>query len=160
MVGASVQSQRLDGTTQGASLHMAPAFLDALYAELKWKKVDFAGEYWRSPMYPVLTVGSDVMPIPMDQRAWYVMATYELAKKLQVGTYYSHYVNKSADTSLPENYSIDWVIAGRYNFNQYFYGKVEGHFLHGTGLGYYASTNPDGLKSNSNMLAARVGFTF
>ena len=74
--------------------------------------------------------------------------------------YYSHYVNKAANTSLPENYSKDWVVSGRYDFNQYFYGKVEGHFLRGTGLGYYMSTNPNGLQPNANMLAARIGFTF
>jgi hypothetical protein len=52
------------------------------------------------------------------------------------------------------------VIAGRYDFNQYFYGKLESHFLHGTALGYYTSVNPNGVNPDSNMLAARVGFTF
>jgi len=49
------------------------------------------------------------------------------------------------------NIQVDWA---------YFYGKVEGHFLRGTGLGYYASTNPNGLEPNANMLAARIGFSF
>ena len=160
MVGASAQSQGLDGTAPQGSLHMAPTFLDAFYAVWKWKKASFEGEYWRSPLCPVLTIGSEVVPIPVDARAWYGMASYELTKKLEVGTYYSHYVNKDADTLLPQNYSKDWVTAGRYNFNQYLYGKVEAHFLHGTGLGYYADTNPNGLKPNSSMLAARVGFAF
>jgi hypothetical protein len=100
------------------------------------------------------------MPYPVDQRAWYPMASYSVMKRLQLGGYYSHYVNKAGDRSLPANYSKDWVISGRYDFNDYFYGKLEGHFLHGTGLGYYASTNPDGLKPNSNLLAARIGFSF
>jgi hypothetical protein len=100
------------------------------------------------------------VPIPIDSRAWYAMGSYEVTKKLQVGTYYSHYVNQAADASLPQNYSKDWVISERYNFNQYLYGRLEGHFLHGTGLGYYANTNPKGLDPNSNMLAARVGFAF
>jgi hypothetical protein len=160
LVGASGQSQALDGTAPQGSLHMAPDFLDAFYAEWKWKKASFEGEYWRTPFCPVLTIGSTVVPVPVDQRAWYAMASYELTKKLQVGTYYSHYQNQAADTTLPQNYSKDWVTAGRYNFNGYFYGKLEAHFLHGTGLGYYASTNPNGLDPNSTMLAARVGFAF
>ncbi len=160
LVGASAQSQALDGTAPQGSLHMAPNFMDAFYGEWKWKKASFEAEYWRSPVCPVLTIAGEVMAIPVDSRAWYAMASYQPAKKLQVGTYYSHYVNEAADTSLPQNYSKDWVIAGRYNFNQYFYGKLEGHFLHGTGLGYYAATNPNGLEPNSNMLAARVGFAF
>jgi hypothetical protein len=64
------------------------------------------------------------------------------------------------DTTLPANYSKDWVISGRWNFNSYFYAKLEGHFLHGTALGYYVSTNPGGLKPASNMLAAKIGFSF
>jgi hypothetical protein len=159
-VGASAQSQALDGAGPEGSLHMAPTFLPAYYAEWKKGKASFAAEYWRSPIYPVLTLGPDAFTIALDQRAWYGMASYQVTQKLQVGAYYSHYVNKAANTSLPENYSKDWVVSGRYDFNQYFYGKVEGHFLRGTGLGYYMSTNPNGLQPNANMLAARIGFTF
>ena len=160
MVGASAQSQKLDGAGPEGTLHMAPAFLDAFYAEWKKGKASSEVEYWRSPMYPMLTLGPDTFTAAFDQRAWYGMVSYQVTHKLQVGAYYSHYVNKARDTSQPENYSEDWVISGRYDFNQYFYGKVEGHFLHGTGLGYYSSTNPIGLQPNANMLAARVGFTF
>jgi hypothetical protein len=82
------------------------------------------------------------------------MVNYRATRKLQVGMYYSYLVNKAGGyTSLPANYSKDWVVSGRYDFNEYLYGKVEGHFLHGTGLGYYAIVNPNGLKPNSKMLA-------
>ena len=101
-----------------------------------------------------------VIPVPQDARSWYVMGSYRLLKKLHVGSYYSHYINKALDTSLPSNYSKDAVISGRYDFNAYLYGKIEGHFLRGTGLGYYVSTNSDGLKTNSNILAAKIGFSF
>ena len=139
---------------------MAPAFLTAYYAEWKKGRASFEAEYWRSPFYPVLTVGPHAFTVAFDQRAWYGMASYQVTHKLQVGAYYSHYVNKAADPSLPENYSKDWVVSGRYDFNEYFYGKVEGHFLRGTGLGYYTSTNPNGLQPNATMVAARIGFTF
>jgi len=101
-----------------------------------------------------------VIPIPLDVRSWFAMGSYRVGRKFQLGAYYSHYVNKSLDTNLPANYSKDWVVSGRYDFNSYFYGKIEGHFLHGTALGYYDSTNPNGLKPNSNMLATRIGFSF
>jgi hypothetical protein len=96
----------------------------------------------------------------MDQRSWYPMVSYQTTKKLQVGTYYSHYINKATNYSLPENYSKDWALSGRYTFNANFYAKVELHFLHGTGIGYYSATNPDGLKPKTTMLASRAGFTF
>jgi len=159
-VGSSAQSQALDGAGPQGTLHMPPALIVGYYAEWRRGRLYVAGEYWRSPLEPVVVAGTTTIPIPLDQRAWYPMASYRLTQKLQVGGYYSHYVNKAGDTSLPENYSKDWVVSARYNFNEYFYGKVEGHFLHGTGLGYYASANPNGLKANSNMLAARIGFSF
>lgn len=160
MVGWSGQSQALDGTGPQGSLHMPPAFMLAYYAEWTKGKFYLAGEYWRSPLQPMLTIGSQVLPVPLDQRAWYPMASYHVTSKLQIGTYYSHYVNKAADTSQPANYSKDWAVSTRYDLNQYFYGKIEGHFLHGTGLGYYAIDNPNGLQPNAKMLAARVGFAF
>lgn len=159
-VGVSAQSQALDGTGPQGSVHMPPALLQAYYAEWTKGRWHLAGEYWRTPLEPVLNIGGTVVPVPLDERAWYPMVSYRLTKKLQVGSYYSHYVNKGGDTSLPANYSKDWVVSERYNFNEYFYGKLEGHFLHGTGLGYYTSTNPNGLQPNSNMLAARIGFSF
>jgi len=88
------------------------------------------------------------------------MVSYDVTKKLQIGSYYSHYVNKAGDTSQPQDYSKDWVVSTRYDFNAYFYGKAEGHFLHGTGLGYYASVNANALQTNSDMLAMRIGFSF
>jgi hypothetical protein len=101
-----------------------------------------------------------MVPVPQDLRSWYAMGSYRLLKRLDVGAYYSHLVNKALDTNLPANYSKDSVVSGRYDFNAYFYGKIEAHFLHGDGLGYYADTNPKGLKPNSNMLAAKIGFSF
>jgi hypothetical protein len=88
------------------------------------------------------------------------MTSYRAMAKLQVGTYYSHYIDKTKDTTLPANYSKDWTISGRYDFNQYFYAKLEGHFVHGTAFNYYSVTNPNGYKTNSNLLAAKVGFDF
>jgi len=88
------------------------------------------------------------------------MTSYRLITKLQVGTYYSHYNDKSKDTTLPANYSKDWTLSSRYDFNQYFYAKVEGHFVHGTALDFYTVNNPGGNKTNSNLLAVKAGFTF
>ncbi len=159
-VGTSAIGDTLDATGPAGSMHLAPSVTQAYYAQWDKGKLHLSAEYWRTPLHLTLTAGAQAIPMPIDQRSWYPMVRYELTKKFQVGTYYSHYVNPSADTTLPENYSKDWVVSGRYNFNSNFYGKVEEHFLHGTGLGYYASVNPNGLKPDSDMLAARIGFSF
>jgi hypothetical protein len=159
-LGSSAHVQAVNGIAAAGGIHI-PSFLTTdEYAQFERGKFYFAGEYRREPASPVLTLGPEVIPVPFDTRAWFAMASYRLSERLQLGTYYSHYVNKEGDTTLSANYSKDWAVSGRYDFNSYFYGKIEGHFLHGTGLGYYASTNSNGLKPNSNMLAAKIGFTF
>ena len=159
-LGVSLENQSLDGSGPEGSMHIVPTDVQAYYAEWRWGKWYFAGEYWRMPLNVRLQAGPDFAVIPIDQRSWYPMVSYELSKRLQVGTYYSHYVNKAGDVSLPENYSKDWALSGRYNFNANFYSKAEVHFLHGTGIGYYGGTNPDGLEPDTVMVAGRVGFTF
>jgi hypothetical protein len=159
-LGASATLPALEGSGPGITLRIPASLGSAEYAQFQKGKVYFAGEYRRSPATTFVTIGPESVAIPHDARSWFAMGSYRLAKRLQAGSYYSHYVNKPFDTSLPANYSKDWVVSGRYDFNSYFYGKIEGHFLHGTGLGYYLGTNPNGLKPNSNILAAKIGFTF
>ena len=159
-VGSSAGIHALDGIAPAGSVHVAPTLISAEYAQFQHGRLYLAGEYERFPLNTVVRVGPALIPFPQDARSWYAMGSYRPWKMFQMGSYYSHYVNKALDTTQPANYSKDWVVSGRYDFNSYFYGKVEGHFLRGTGLGYYASTNPNGLKPNSNMLAAKIGFSF
>ena len=158
--GSSALVGAVDGTAAAGSVHLSPNVTSAEYAQFRKGKFYFAGEYWRVPIDATLTIGPAVIPIPEDLRSWYVMGSYRFWKKFQAGSYYSHLVNKTGDTARPTNYSKDWVVSGRYDFNAYFYGKIEGHFLHGDAIGYYESTNPNGLKPNSDMLAAKIGFSF
>jgi hypothetical protein len=159
-IGSSGDMQAVDGTAPTGSVHSPALFTPSMYAQFSRGKVYLAAEYDREPVNATITIGSTVLPFVVDGRSWFAMGSYRLSKKFQAGSYYSHYVNKAADTTQPANYSKDWVVSGRYDFNSYFYGKIEGHFLHGTNLGYYTSTNPNGLTPNSKMLAAKIGFTF
>jgi hypothetical protein len=159
-VGTSALVQAVDGSAPQGSLHIAPFLLTDHYAEFKKGRFYAAGEYRRVPAGAVFSFGPVKLDSPVDYREWFVMGSYRLTGKIHVGTYYSHFINKALDSSQSANYSKDWALSGRYDFNSYFYGKIEGHFLHGTGLGYYQSSNPTGLKPNSNMLAAKIGFSF
>jgi hypothetical protein len=100
-----------------------------------------------------------------DERAWYAMSSYRISEKVQVGAYYSHMGLGHPNITQPgappaANYHNDAVISGRYDFNSYFYAKLEGHFINGTLLSYYTDTNPNGLKNATQMLAAKIGFSF
>jgi hypothetical protein len=159
-IGSSANMQAIDGTAPTGSIHTPFAFAPSMYAKFSRGKVYLAAEYDRISFHSTVTIGSAVFPLVVDGRSWFVMGSYRLGSKVQIGSYYSHYVDKAQDTTQPASYSKDWVVSGRYDFNEYFYAKVEGHFLRGTALGYYGSTNPNGLTPNSNMLAAKIGFTF
>ena len=160
VLGASAASYQLDGSGPEGNFHLPASIALVYYVQWDRGKIHLAGEYYRDPLTLSFITPGGTLLVPQDGRAWYPMVRYDLTKKLQVGTYYSNAFNRAADTSLPENYSKDWVVSGRYNFNSYFYGKIEGHFLHGTLMGYYQNTNPDGVQPNTSMRAARVGFAF
>jgi hypothetical protein len=162
LVGSSVFVEGLSGSAGPVAFHLAPNAVTQRYAQFERGRFFVAAEMKRQPVNFRAVAGPVVIPYPLDWRSWYVMTSYRVAEKFQFGTYYSHYVDAGSgnDTSLSQNYSKDWTISGRYDFNSYFYGKLEEHFVHGTSLGYYADSNPNGLKPRSNILAAKIGFSF
>jgi hypothetical protein len=167
LVGLSAIDTGLEGTSPSASFHIPYSTSPVPYAKFERGKFMAAGEYKRNAadinIYFNLPGGGTFPALSKyDIRSWYVMSSYRLLEKLQVGGYYSHYVNGGTNQSLPVNFSKDWVISGKYDFNPYFYAKLEGHFINGTALGYYTDTNPTppGLQPKTKMLAAKVGYSF
>ncbi len=94
-----------------------------------------------------------------DDRNWYAMATYKLTDKLTAGVYDSQDTDHQAPLG-PARYQKDWVISGRYDFNQYFYAKAEQHFIDGTTNGYDMDLNPNGLKPNTKLTVLKIGVSF
>ena len=166
LIGSSATAEDLQGSAGAISFRAARNVVTQEYAKFELGKFFAAVEIKRMPVGFSLTANTSQGPIeipdPVDWRSWYVMTSYRLLPKFQAGTYYSHIVDAGGgqDTSRSSNYSKDWAITGRYDFNSHFYAKLEEHFLHGTDVGFYSDTNPKGLKPRSNILAARVGLTF
>jgi hypothetical protein len=160
LVGASSITGNLDGIAGRNSFHIPYGANPQFYAKFEKGKFMAAGEYKRSDGQFVLNVSGFSIPTRYDVRGWYVMSSYRLMEKLQVGAYYSHYVSALGDKTLPASFSKDWVVSGKYDFTPNFYAKLEGHFIDGTALDYFTSTNPTGLKPKTKLLAAKVGFSF
>lgn len=102
---AGAISTSLDATGPQSTMHMPGALSLAYGAQFDRGKLHLAAEYWKTPLYLVINTSSLAFAQLLDPRSWYPMVRYELTKKLQVGAYYSHYVNKAADVSQPLNYS-------------------------------------------------------
>src|SRR5580693_4225170 len=110
-----------------------------------------------------------VSMIEEDVRGWYVAGSYHVAKRVQVGSYFSHYwLNYpiSGLLSSGTGHDYDKVITARFDPNRFTNIKVEGHFMDGYGLpdqypnGFYAANNPQGFKPNTNALVIKAGVHF
>ena len=166
LIGASASAEDMQGSAGAISFRAARNVVTQEYAKFEKGRFFAAFENKRMPVGFSLTAntagGPITVPNPVDWRSWYVMTSYRVADKFQLGTYYSHLVDAGGgqNTSLNGNYSKDWTISGRYNFNPHFYAKLEEHFVHGTDTGFYSDSNPNGKKPRSNILAARIGVAF
>jgi hypothetical protein len=162
LVGSSALVEDLQGSAGPVSFRLERTTITQQYAQFERGKFYVSAEVKRQPVPFSATAGPIVIPFPLDWRSWDIMTSYRLTEKFQVGTYYSHFVDAGGgnNTSLSGNYSKDWTISSRYNFNSHFYAKLEEHFVHGTDLGYYSDSNPNGTKPRSNILAAKIGFSF
>ena len=136
------------------------------YGQYTWKKLVADTEY-RRYWTDLGTQGISI--IQEDVRGWYVAGSYQIVKRVQVGSYFSHYwINYPNGNLLPSGsgHDYDKVVTVRFDPNRYMNIKVEGHFMDGYGLpneypnGFYGANNPQGLKPNTNALVIKGGFNF
>jgi hypothetical protein len=112
-------------------------------------------------------------------RGWYVSGTYRVIKRLELGSYYSHYSitdvavagtlaafsPADTNTSLPANHIYDKVITARIDLKRYWNVKIEGHFMNGYAgsvfpSGFYPQENPQGFKPDTNALVLKTSINF
>jgi hypothetical protein len=101
---------------------------------------------------------------------WYVAGAYRVAKRLQLGSYYSHYTVASTtggtDSSVPGNHVFDKVVAARIDLNRFWNVKIEGHFMDGYGsdgvypVGFYPQQNPNGFDRGTVALVIKTSVNF
>ncbi len=132
-----------------------------LFGRFEQNKFMVAGEYSR-----ILGKGAVQLdgvpfssPARQDQRDFYVMTSFRLARKLNAGAYYSSYVDRQ-NALTASRYQKDWTVSGRYDLSSSVYLKLEQHFLDGAAVGFSLSNNPNGLQETSRLSLAKVGVTF
>jgi hypothetical protein len=151
-----VDAGTMQGTMQSSRLKI-PVF----FGKYEVRKLMFAGEYARVPVKATFQFpGVPAIIIPLDQRSFYVMASYKITPKLSGGIYYSSANNRQgAFTSTGSRYQKDWALNARYDFNAFLYAKAEQHFADGTYTGFSASDNSS-LQPNTRMTMLKLGVTF
>jgi hypothetical protein len=175
LVGLSRMNEDIDGYgTTTAFGFLAPYhefskadWTNQFYGRYSFNNLQISAEYrryWRDQ-----EIYSGAFGVQTDVRGCYVAGAYRVAKRLQLGSYYSHYsLSAPANVVSPamSGHIYDKVITGRVDLNRFMNVKVEGHFIDGYGVpGYYPSgfynvDNPQGIKPDTNALIVRTGFNF
>jgi len=170
----------IPGTSSGPRIpyseYSKADWMNLFYGEYAHGKLRLDSEYRRYIRNEILFGGASANRD--DVRGWYVSGAYRPSKRLEFGSYYSHYtiasvfggvlaglVPNQTDTGLPINHVYDKVISGRVDLNRFWNVKVEGHFMNGYGDatypdGFYPQVNPEGFKPNTNALIIRTSVFF
>ena len=187
VVGASRQNERISGvgtlSVPAAHISGAPYNEQSFRDWTNWFYGQYAKGRWHfesedKRYYQSKDIFSSEAWFYADTRGWYVSGGVRLNKRLELGSYYSHYrifiggadlVNPGPSLNFaytdPQKRDFDKVVTAKFTFNQYWTLKVEGHFMAGNGLatypdGFYTSVNPNGLADNTNALVVRTGLSF
>jgi len=165
LVGASYDIEHPSGEIDAGALHVTfqssrlkvPCYL----AKYEASKLMFASEYARVPVKSTIQFpGLPAAITPIDERAFYVMASYKITRKLSGGIYYSSVNNRQgAFTSTGSRYQKDWALNARYDFNAFLYAKAEQHFVDGTYTGFSTSDNAS-LQPSTRMTMLKLGVSF
>jgi len=130
-----------------------------MYAQFEKGNLGLSAEWAIDPAHSFVgALPENYIPV----REWYTMASYRLNTRWTVGSYFSNYwgfMEGGRDKSNPMNYAKDTVLNARCDINRYFYLKLEGHYIHGAGQGFYLLDNPNGLQKDTKLFLARIGFT-
>jgi hypothetical protein len=111
--------------------------------EYVWKSWTFQAEYFTmnlsgntytrvmtpfGPMTFTQTSGS------LQREAWYVGASHRFNKWAEAGVYYTEDYENTESTGNSKDFQKDLALSLRFDLTDWWIFKVEGHYIHGTGL--------------------------
>jgi len=147
-------------TTTNGTETVSPFSNPYYFAKYEHSKVMLAGEVYKNAAKQfVALTGAPVTEAINDDFVWYAMATYKVTDKLTAGVYDTQDINHGAALG-PKRYTKDWVISGRYDFNQFLYAKAEEHFIDGTRTDFDVTLNPNGLLPSTKLTILKMGVSF
>jgi hypothetical protein len=179
MVGTSLVFNEVNFTgTLGSPLPLSYSTtidrVRALYGEYTRGNFRAAAEYRDHMRRAEVTAQIPARPVVLrpgsEEPAWFLSGAYRLSKRVEVGSYYSHYhvtlINPARPVTGPGRDHIhDRVVTVRFDPVRFWDLKVEGHFMDGVGSpgqahGFYPQHNPPGLLPTTNMLVLRTSWYF
>lgn len=116
-------------------------------------------------------IPKEMIPMKMDieTEGYYVSASYRFTDWFELGAYYSIYYpdvdDKDGDNleaiGLPDHgaWLKDFALTTRFDINEYWIFKLEGHLMDGTAT-VFPPENPDDAEEDWYLLAAKMSFIF
>ena len=138
--------------------------IHALSADYQRGGLRLSAEFWRNDGFGRFS-GAPIPASVQIPQSWYVMGSYRFNKRLEVGSYYSDFINNRTRDFTPDVGIRGPVVSTRFDLTSRWHLKLEGHFLEGIGgnfsfRGFYPSTNPQGLQARTNLFVMRTGWVF
>ncbi len=136
-------------------------FYSIFSAEYTWNNLVLATEYY-----------SENHGHKDPEEGYYASAAYRVSDWLELGAYYSVAYPDARDkngeklheaTGRPEFFAWqkEWVLTTRFDFNEYWLLKLEGHFINGVGrLPFDDPIEPQEIEENSFLFAVKTTFSF
>jgi hypothetical protein len=121
--------------------------------EYVWKAWTFQTEYYTYIAHPDVGAGRQA-------DAWYASAAYRFNKWVEAGTYYSEYYYDVGHRDVASDYQKDLALALRFDLRDWWIFKIEGHYIHGTGLLTDSGANPSQDNRGWFMLALKTTVSF
>ena len=163
MVGANEGSEAPHGPLSvgplPGQLLPSPTNLPDFFGQYEHGRLMLASEYQRL----ALSVPISLPPYPVqyqmkDQRNFYVMGSFRIARAVNAGSYFSRTVDEKIPSG-PARYQNDTALTVRYDINAYLYAKLEQHFLQGTEIGF-SQTNNTAPSPSDAMTLVKLGVSF
>ena len=127
--------------------------------EYCWKKWTFQTEYYTYLLHPLPETAAIVGPGTRGD-AWYVAASYRFNKWVETGVYYSEWYTDVEHRGDSAQYQKDAALSLRFDLRDWWVFKVEGHYIHGTGLLEDNGANPSQDNRGWFMLALKTTLSF
>ena len=96
----------------------------------------------------------------VQKEAWYVSASRRFNKWLEAGVYYTEDYENTDTTGNSLTYQKDAALSFRFDPTDWWVFKIEGHYIHGTGLLDDSAHNPSQDNRGWFLLAVKTTFSF
>lgn len=164
--GLSELSVEGTGSTAAGELAGAPFLYDFKKYDIYTGSVEYnsgntllAFEYLRRELDAELSGAGQVLPsLPgLTTEGYYVSASYRFSELFELGAYWSQFIFDTRERG--SSATDDYAISTRFDINENWIVKLEGHYLDGTSVLNQAQ-NPDGFDDSWMMFLTKATYTF